>query len=116
MFFNILSARLYRAFMKILNGRGILLAISDDVKICCPPSVLAEVVGELPALAMSEVGLTTQASKNRMYVPPFARAGWVAFMEANLRCEDPNFLSLHDIPDERLPEPRELEEVFYTPH
>jgi hypothetical protein len=32
-FFNILSARLYRAFMKIIDGRGILLAISDDVKI-----------------------------------------------------------------------------------
>ncbi len=40
-FFNILSARLYRAFMKILNGRGVLLAIADDVKICAPPSVLA---------------------------------------------------------------------------
>ncbi len=53
-FFNILSARLYRAFMKILNGRGVLLAIADDVKICAPPSVLAEIVGRLSALAMYE--------------------------------------------------------------
>ncbi len=67
-FFNILSARLYRAFMKILNGRGVLLAIADDVKICAPPSVLAEIVGRLPALAMYKAGLTTQASKNRVYV------------------------------------------------
>jgi len=44
-FFNILTARLYMAFMKILSGRGILLAIADDVKICAPPSVLAEIVG-----------------------------------------------------------------------
>ncbi len=116
MFFNILSAKLYRAFMKILNGRRILLAISDDVKICCPPSVLAEVVDKLPALAMSEAGLKTQASKNRVYVQPSARAGWVAFLEANPRSEDMNILSLHDIPDGRLPEPVEFEEAFYAPH
>jgi len=42
-FFNILSARLYRALIKILDGRGILLAIADDVKIYSPPSVLADI-------------------------------------------------------------------------
>ena len=69
MFFNILSAKLYRAFIKILDGRGILPAIiADDVKIGSPPSVLAEIVVKLPALAMSEARLTTQASKNRVYV------------------------------------------------
>ena len=36
-FFNILAARLYRAFMKIINGRGILLAIADEDKICARP-------------------------------------------------------------------------------
>ncbi len=76
MFFNIFSARFYRVFMKLLNGRGILLAIADDVKICCPPSVLAEIVDKLPALAMSEAVLTTQASNIRVYVHPSARAGW----------------------------------------
>jgi hypothetical protein len=45
--------------MKILNGRGILLAIADDVQICAPPSVVAEIVGKLPALVMFEAGLTT---------------------------------------------------------
>ena len=69
-FSNIFATRLYRAFTKILNGRGILLAIADDVMICAPPSDLAEIVDRLPALAMSETGLTTQASKNRVYVQP----------------------------------------------
>ena len=69
-FSNIFATRLYRAFTKILNGRGILLVIADDVKICAPPSDLAEIVDRLPALAMSETGLTTQASKNRVYVQP----------------------------------------------
>jgi hypothetical protein len=50
--------------MKILNGRGIHLVIADDVKICAPPFVLAETVVKLPALAISEAGLITQASKN----------------------------------------------------
>ena len=115
-FLNILSARLYKAFMKILNGRGILLAIADDVKICAPPSVLAEIVGKLPALAMSEAGLTTQASKNKIYVQPYARATWCAYLEANPRCEDASVLSLHDIPDGRLPAPVEFDEAYYAPH
>jgi hypothetical protein len=51
-FFNILAARLYRAFLKTIHGRGILLAIADDVKICAPPLVLAEINDKLPALAM----------------------------------------------------------------
>ncbi len=59
MFFNILAAILYRAFMKILNCRGILLAIADDVKTCAPPFVLAKIVDRLPALAMYEAGLIT---------------------------------------------------------
>jgi hypothetical protein len=45
--------------MKILDGSGILLIIADDVKICASPEVLAEIVAELPELAMSEAGLTT---------------------------------------------------------
>ena len=40
--------------MKIHNGRGILLAIADDVKICAPPLDLAEIVDRLPAISMSE--------------------------------------------------------------
>jgi hypothetical protein len=47
------------AFMKILNGQGVLLAIADDVQICAPPYVLAEIAEKLSALAMSEARLTT---------------------------------------------------------
>jgi hypothetical protein len=36
-FFNILAARLYRALMKILDGRGVLFGLADDVNIACPP-------------------------------------------------------------------------------
>jgi hypothetical protein len=71
--------------MKILNGRGILLAIADDVKICVPPSVLTEIVGKLPALAMFEAGLTTKATKLRVYVMPSARAAWITYLDANTR-------------------------------
>ncbi len=53
-------------YNKGVVGRGIPLAVADDVKICAPPSVLAKIVDMLPALAMS--ALTTQASKNRVYV------------------------------------------------
>jgi hypothetical protein len=35
-FFNILASRLYRCFIKILNDRGALFAIADDVKIAGP--------------------------------------------------------------------------------
>jgi hypothetical protein len=58
-FFNIVAARLYRAFSVILNGRGILLGVADDCNILGPPDVVNEVVQQLHALAMSEVGLTT---------------------------------------------------------
>jgi hypothetical protein len=114
-FFNILAARLYRAFMKVLNGRGIILAIADDVKICAPPSVLADIVDRLPALAMSEAGLTTQASKILVHVQPSARAGWIAYLDANPRSEDRNILSIHDIPVGRLPSAKEFDEAFYDP-
>ncbi len=80
-FFNILAARMYRAFMKIINGRGILLAITDDVKICAPPSVLTEVADKLPALVMSEARLTTQATKNRVYIQPCARVTWITYLD-----------------------------------
>ena len=116
-FFNIMSARLYNPFTKILNGRGILLVIADDVKICTPPSVLAEIVGKLPALAMYEAWLTTQASKNRIYVHPSAKAtAWCAYLEANHRCEDASVLSLHDSPNGRLPVPVEFDKAYYAPH
>ena len=64
-FFNILAARIYIAFTKILNGRGILLGLVDDCNILGPPEVLEEVVQQLPALAMLEAGLTSQGAKQK---------------------------------------------------
>ncbi len=54
--FKILAARLYRAFMKIIGDRGVLISIADDVDIACPPSTLAEIDAQLPALTMTEAG------------------------------------------------------------
>ena len=36
-FFNILAPRIYRRQLATLNGRGVLFAIVDDVKITAPP-------------------------------------------------------------------------------
>jgi hypothetical protein len=94
---------MYRAFVKTLNGHGILFAIANDVKICAPPSVLAEIADMLPVFAMSEAELTTQTSNSRVYVQPSTRAGWIAYLDANPRGEKGNILSLHNIPDGRLP-------------
>jgi hypothetical protein len=58
-FFNILAAMLYKALTKVLDGRGILLGLADDCTILGPPEVVNAVVQRLPALAMSEAGLTT---------------------------------------------------------
>ena len=46
-------------FNILLGGRGILMGLADDCNILAPPEVLCEVVHQLPALAMSEAGLTT---------------------------------------------------------
>ena len=65
---------------------------------------------------MSEAGLTTQVSKNKVYVHPSDRTTWCAYLEANPRCEDANMLSLHGIPDGRLPIPDEFDEACYDPN
>ena len=72
-FFNLVAVRLYIAFSVILNGRGILLGLADGCNILGPPDVVNEVVQQLPALAMSEAGLTTQSiTNNRIFVQPSA--------------------------------------------
>jgi hypothetical protein len=63
---------------------------------------------------MSGAGLKTQAIKNRVYVPPSARAGWDAYLEANPRLVDPSVLCLHGILDGRLPPPTESDDAFYN--
>jgi len=57
-FFNIVAARLYRAFTKILIS-GILLGLADDCNILGPLEVVNKTAQQLHALAMSEAGLTT---------------------------------------------------------
>ncbi len=78
------------------------IGLADDVNIACPPEVLGEIATKLRALAMSECGLKTQATKNRVYVQPSARAGWLAYLEENPRPEDPALFSIHDFPDGRI--------------
>ncbi len=78
--------------------------------------MIAEIGNKLFALAMLEAGLTTQTSKIRVYVQPSARVAWVASLEANPRYENEDILSLHVIPDGRLPPQYESDDAFYAPH
>ena len=36
-YFNVLAARVYKKQLRILDGRGVLFAVADDVKILPPP-------------------------------------------------------------------------------
>jgi len=62
---------------------------------------------------MSQAWLTTQASKNIVYVQPSARQAWTSYLNDNPRCSDPSILGLHDIPDGRNPPPEENDDSFY---
>ncbi len=44
---------------------------------------MMEIVDAFTDVALHEVGLTTQAVKNVIYVQHSARAGWVPFLEKN---------------------------------
>jgi len=90
------------------------LGLADECNILGPPKVVAKVVGKLPELAMSEAGLKTQAMKNRIYVQPSARTGWIAYLEDNPRSNDPSVFSVHDILDGRI-KPHEDPEAFCDP-
>jgi hypothetical protein len=50
-FFNILAARISRRQLATLNGRGVLFAIVDDVKIAAPLAVIAEIVNTFAEVA-----------------------------------------------------------------
>ena len=41
-YFNVLAARVYKKHLVLLNGRGVLFAIEDDVKILAPPVAIGE--------------------------------------------------------------------------
>ncbi len=63
-FFNILAARIYKKQLAVLDGRGVLFAIADDVKIAAPPTVIENIVDSFAGIAWNEAGLTTQVVKN----------------------------------------------------
>jgi len=92
--FNILAAKLHIAFIMILDGRGVLFGLADDVNIACSPEVLGEIVVKLLDLAMSECGLTTQATKGKVYVQPSAIAAWTSYLDENPRNPDPLSFSI----------------------
>jgi len=58
-FFNILAARVYRKKLATLDGRGVLFAVADDVKIGAPPNVIGKIVNSFADIAWNEAGLTT---------------------------------------------------------
>ncbi len=67
-YFNVLAARVYRKQLQALDGRGVLFAMADDVKILEPPDVIKEMAEGFPTLAWEEEGLTTQTVKNHIFV------------------------------------------------
>jgi hypothetical protein len=101
-FFNILAARIYKRQLATLNGRGVLFAIVDNVKVAAPPTVIAEIVDSFAEVAWQEAGPITQVIKNRIYVRPTARFGWTQFMESTPR--NPSaLLPILDIHDGSFP-------------
>ena len=75
-----------------------MFAIAEDVRIAAPPCVIKEIVDSFADVAWHEAGLTTKVIKNKIYVQPFAREGWVQFLEETPR-NPLGALPIHDIPD-----------------
>jgi hypothetical protein len=97
-YFNILVARVCRKQLALLDGHGVLFAVSDDLRMLAPPAVIREIVEVFPVTAWEEAGLTTQTLKNKIFVQPSARNGWRALLDSTPR--DPSLpLQIHCIPD-----------------
>jgi hypothetical protein len=47
-YFNILVARVYRMQLANLDGRGVLFAVADDLRVLGPLGVIGEIVAEFP--------------------------------------------------------------------
>ena len=99
--------------MNIIGDRGTLFALADDVNIVEPLAVHAEIVAQLPALAMSEAWLKTQASKNRDYVQSSTREAWTSYLNDNPHSSYTSILCINDILDGRNPPPEENDDSFY---
>ena len=74
-YLNILVARVYRKQLSTLDGRGVLFAVADDLRVLGPQEVFGEIVEAFPKVAWEEAGLTTQTKKNRIFVQPSAMGG-----------------------------------------
>ena len=53
-YFNILVARVYKKQLATLDGRGVLFAVSDDLRVLGPPEVICEIVEAFPKVAWEE--------------------------------------------------------------
>jgi hypothetical protein len=73
-------------------------AIENHVMISATPVVIEEIVDVFAHISYHEAGLTTQEVKNRIYVQPSARSGWVQYMEAIPRDSEAPF-PIYDIMD-----------------
>ena len=98
-YFSILVARVYRKQLTTLDGRGVLFAVSDDLRVVGPPEIIGEIVEAFPKVAWEEVGLTTQTARNMIFVQPSARSGWRLFLESTPRNSSLS-LQVHSIPDD----------------
>jgi hypothetical protein len=65
-----LAARVYRKQLRILDGRGVLFGVADDVRILGPPEVITEMAKGFPTLTWEEAGLTIQKTKNESLCSP----------------------------------------------
>ena len=97
-YFNVLAARIYRKQLHVLDGRGVLFAVADDVKIPGPSELIKEMAKGFPTMTWEEADLTTQTVKNRIFLQSSAQANWshfIAMTPRNALTE----LSVNDIPD-----------------
>jgi len=95
-YFNVLAARICRKQLRVLDRRGVLFVVADDVKILGPPEGIKEMAEGFPTLAWEEAGLTTQRDKNRIFVQHSAQANWKHFIAVTPR-NSLTELPVHDI-------------------
>ena len=58
-YFNVLASRVYMKQIRMLDGRGVLFAVADDVKLLGPSRIITKMAKGFPTLAWEEAGLTT---------------------------------------------------------
>ena len=98
MYFNVLAAIVYTRQLRILDERGVLFAVADDVKIMGPTEVIKDMAEGFPTLSWEEACMATQTVKNRIYVQSSAQASWSRFLDLTPR-NNLTELPVHDIPD-----------------